>query len=727
MFLSADRQKQKELQAKIVEQAEKIQRYETKLSDLVKAYKRLQAERNTLDETIRVLASDRDDYSRGTRQELTASRTTQGGYQLSAATLDQQHSGDGPGSGLASEEGFDDAFQGKISVLTNALATLRVEKTHSEQAYHADKKKLLQEKLELTKMVETLKKDLDEKQQILQQTQAKLSDEKQYREKEAADNLAMMKELQSKLTDERNAREIVYKDTVNKWEQRCHALEAQIDLLKDIEEERRESDVERDVGRKRDAQRDDEVMRELEARAAKDAARANLADEKLNHLQTVTETRIAQLEAQVEELSSSVALYDRTQQQSQNLIQSLKEELARTVAQSRMAAIYSTIDEESNHDISSLLSSVGRSLAMLASANQRSQESVADLALEINRILSKHNFDVHKRCAQDVLDIKQEFESYKELHAASYSKSSHRLSRTDSEESDKVTRLTAQLLAKKQEYNGNIAALNQTIRELQMSIADLKTKHRQELAQVESSWRSRLAASEESMARQRERSMQLLSDRERERDDESDTAAGLLRSTSGNVQAGHGPHTNSIGSGNPQQAAQLLATLSKQRQHELRREGFVSSKTSDEDSMLAELFSLSKSTALGAGSAGKIEMLHYTHEIARKTAEIQQLIKDKKETEMKLYQQSTSFGDRERILRAEVEALTRTIELQKSCSTLKELEKPYLKNVILQYMLCPSSGPRLHMVKAISTALDFTNEEEEQVKQALQRKRILSG
>lgn len=63
--------------------------------DLVKAYKRLQAERNTLDETIRVLASDRDDYSRGTRQELTASRTTQGGYQLSAATLDQQHSGDG--------------------------------------------------------------------------------------------------------------------------------------------------------------------------------------------------------------------------------------------------------------------------------------------------------------------------------------------------------------------------------------------------------------------------------------------------------------------------------------------------------------------------------------------------------------------------------------------------------------------------------------------------------
>lgn len=67
------------------------------------------------------------------------------------------------------------------------------------------------------------------------------------------------------------------------------------------------------------------------------------------------------------------------------------------------------------------------------------------------------------------------------------------------------------------------------------------------------------------MARQRERSMQLLSDRERERDDESDTAAGLLRSTSGNVQAGHGPHTNSIGSGNPQQAAQLLATLSKVR------------------------------------------------------------------------------------------------------------------------------------------------------------------
>lgn len=64
-------------------------------------------------------------------------------------------------------------------------------------------------------------------------------------------------------------------------------------------------------------------------------------------------------------------------------------------------------DEESNHDVSSLLSSVGRSLAMLVSANQRSQESVTDLALEINRILSKHNLDVHKRCVQDVLDVKQ--------------------------------------------------------------------------------------------------------------------------------------------------------------------------------------------------------------------------------------------------------------------------------------------------------------------------------
>lgn len=52
------------------------------------------------------------------------------------------------------------------------------------------------------------------------------------------------------------------------------------------------------------------------------------------------------------------------------------------------------------------------------------------------------------------------------------------------------------------------------------------------------------------------------------------------------------------------------------------------SKATDEDLMLAELFSLSKSTALGTSGAGKIEMLHYTHEIARKTAEIQQLVSE---------------------------------------------------------------------------------------------------
>lgn len=75
---------------------------------------------------------------------------------------------------------------------------------------------------------------------------------------------------------------------------------------------------------------------------------------------------------------------------------------------------------------------------------------------------------------------------------------------------------------------------------------------------VESSWRSRLAASEESMARQRERSMQLLSDREREREGEADTAAGVLRCTSGNGQSAGSGSVNS-----PAQAAQLLATLSK--------------------------------------------------------------------------------------------------------------------------------------------------------------------
>lgn len=70
---------------------------------------------------------------------------------------------------------------------------------------------------------------------------------------------------------------------------------------------------------------------------------------------------------------------------------------------------------------------------------------------------------------------------------------------------------------------------------------------------------------------------------------------------------------------------QITKLQQQQRQHERRISG-GSTKASDEDTMLAELFSLTKSTALGTCGAGKIEMLHYTHEIARKTAEIQQLV-----------------------------------------------------------------------------------------------------
>lgn len=62
------------------------------------------------------------------------------------------------------------------------------------------------------------------------------------------------------------------------------------------------------------------------------------------------------------------------------------------------------------------------------------------------------------------------------------------------------------------------------------------------------------------MARQRERSMQLLSDREQEREEDADAAAGVLRCTSGTGQPAGGSMTNV---NSPAQAAQLLATLSK--------------------------------------------------------------------------------------------------------------------------------------------------------------------
>lgn len=121
-----------------------------------------------------------------------------------------------------------------------------------------------------------------------------------------------------------------------------------------------------------------EIIKDFEARSAKDAARANLAEEKLQHFQMANEDRIASLEAQVwnlnrmllshqlcgmirarvfgpqcsrriysqvEELSGTVAYYDRMIQQSQGTIQNLREELAKALAQQKVAAIYSAIGE----------------------------------------------------------------------------------------------------------------------------------------------------------------------------------------------------------------------------------------------------------------------------------------------------------------------------------------------------------------------------------------------
>ena len=188
---SADRQSRRELLDTIDRQNEKITKYETRLRDVVRAYKGLTREKEALENSLKILSSAPKTFS-GAESDQTSS---------------EDQDGDEDNKAPVAIEGSKD----QIVTLTNSLATLTAEKSRLEHNFQEDRKKLrndLQEKEKANEMLKTDLKTIKEKSKIeIEELKSKLIIERHNREKETNDHALMLRELQKLVADERSAKE----------------------------------------------------------------------------------------------------------------------------------------------------------------------------------------------------------------------------------------------------------------------------------------------------------------------------------------------------------------------------------------------------------------------------------------------------------------------------------------------------------------------------------------
>ena len=220
----SERQSRRELLEVISQQKEQNARYETRLKDVVRAYKGLAKEKETLEASLKAITAavneEKESEKAGTDTEC---------------ETDTESIAESVGSDLSSANPKPKA---KLAALTNSLAAVATEKSQNEAKFLADKRKMRKERDELSAELENVKKSETELKVSLEETKSKLIIERHEREKEMNNNKLMVQELQKLLADERNAKESLADEVVD--------LKSKVILLEDPSKSRQfESQVQR--------------------------------------------------------------------------------------------------------------------------------------------------------------------------------------------------------------------------------------------------------------------------------------------------------------------------------------------------------------------------------------------------------------------------------------------------------------------------------------------------
>ncbi|NXH29758.1 GCC1 protein, partial [Myiagra hebetior] len=585
-------------------------------------------------------------------------------------------------------------LKAQLATLTGALATVTQEKSRMEASYQAERRQMKQELEEAAGRAREeaagQEAELRRLQELLAETRARLITQQHEREREQGDHGLMLRELQELLRSERELRRDAERELCGAREalagsagaaERAQGYEQHVrQLSQELEELRRELQGVREENGKPDP-RIQELQEEMAA--LKNHFQLQLVQEmkKLRQRSQREEQRVAELEAQVSQVSELLGTYEKAKQRDQGTIQRLKDRIVQLDLENKTLAIAASSRslgevavEEATLDVSALKEKMEklRKLLQAAAANgPAGPDTEEPQEPEPPPGAGDGNGDKAPggHCQQELRQLKEEFERYK-VRAQQVLKSKASKDVGLAKELEEAREQLAELRDKhvllqlgaddaEQRHRQELQAKKQELSQLQQL-------HRQELERCQLEFRERALRLEEEMHKQRDRALAVLAEKDRELEQ--------LRA----LALPHGPKGSRDGG-----------------------PGDVPSRDSSEI--------LPQELQLCSGSEPTFFL--YAEQLARKEVEIAALRKHKHQLEMQLHQlQGRALAEEDKH-REEVAALRG--EIQKSCRdrSREGANLEYLKNVVYRFLTLPDARGRQQTLTAILAILHFSPEE----------------
>ncbi|XP_074659340.1 GRIP and coiled-coil domain-containing protein 1-like [Tubulanus polymorphus] len=697
-----DRVTRSELLKTVDSQKDQLQRYEKRLRDVVVAYKSLTKEKEALETSLKALSTTTTTHA---ESEDSATTAPPGGSDPLNATDQASVEND-----VSQTEVL--KLKEQLATLTNAMTTLNQEKSKMDSTYQAEKKQLRQSFQEKLKKLEEEKTNSEgiaqEFQEQVLELKAKLRTQQYEREKEQNDHAVMLKEIQKKLSEERILKEMVEhqleetrqklfekesaKEITDRYEKKisnmAEELEAVRLTLKSSQQKANEPSplllqLQKEMAEMKAQHRiqvQDEQMRRQEA------------EDRVGDLSEQNEERVSGLEAKLSELSEVVGKYERLRYTDQAAIQKLRERVTQLdlentalarVAHGKNSDEKDTNDEgdDDNLDVQSLLDKMTKLKGLLKLANQRSERPInIDELLQPAPSIEDDN-TTHKRCQEELSQLKEEFERYK-LRAQSVLKNKSIKDSTSKEIESLKHQLSDVKDRLKTTYVQHEESENQhksIVADLRKTITCLKQQQDEKLQTANLEYEKRASELELQLHKHRDRTIALLAEKDREIE--------LLKMSS------------------PTHKAPL--------DHRSMAELSVEKRQDDTDNQ--SVSDMIRHMTVSSSNQNDTVMLHFAHEQARKDVEINALRKQKHDAETAIRELQQSMIGKAEDYNEQIDSLKEDVRRLERNKSRESANLEYLKNVVYKFMISNDSHCKQQMLNAISTILEFSPKEKHNV------------
>lgn len=746
----------KDLLETIETQKKQLLQYQTRLKDVVRAYKSLLKEKEALEASIKVLSvsheadlglagvqppglpfpdsvddrcSTHSEDSTGTATSLETAASissTKGEFAVidddrpaRGAPLLKSEEASGSESGVSSSSGDGSSGAGdggdkrlqqlktQLATLTSSLATVTQEKSRMEASYLADKRKMKQDLEDASKKAEEergrLEGELKGLQEQITETKARLITQQHDRAQEQSDHALMLRELQKLLQEERTQRqdlELRLEETREALASRAYAAE-QVGGF-----ELQTKQLTREV---------EELKGELQALRDE----KNRPDPRLQQLQEETVCLKNHFQAQLQQEMRKTALAeDQLRQQSQveeQRVAALENQVSEV---SELLGTYEKAKQRDQQTIRKLKDRIvqldleNKTLALAASSRSPLDGLAEDSGLDVNVLKDKMErlkkllqvaarksqvaLDVEKLCHLEVPPASEATDGEKAT-ALYYQQELKQLK----EEFERYKTRAQVVLKSKNTKDGNLA---KELEEAHEQLSELKEKYISLRLSCEEQERQRQQEAED--WKQERAHLQQLHRQELERSqlDFRDRSLKLEEEL------------------HKQRDRALAVLAEKDLELEQLRSLALSSGLPGRRSPVggrlpgdpADVSSVDGLTqALQLAAANEPTFFLYAEQLARKEVEVASLRKQRHRLEVEVHQLQDRLLEEEERHLEEVGALRSHIEKNARDQSREGADLEYLKNIIYRFLTLPDALGRQQTLTAILTILHFSPEEKQ--------------